>query len=127
MQSYLTSFGISNPSHTNIVMLELMQGSLVPQGGPVCEECPLGLNAFLSTRPPKGLRNIRSDHLVIPNMSDGELHEIMIKSRGHFVHTGRGIEPTVMLVDTEQAFIGSFQALLAKSVLILSLRAHGIV
>ncbi len=33
--------------------------SLVPQGGPVCEECPLGLNAFLSTRPPKGLKNIR--------------------------------------------------------------------
>ncbi len=26
--------------------------SLVPQGGLACTECPLGLNAFLSTRPP---------------------------------------------------------------------------
>ena len=25
----------------------------------MCEECPLSLNAFLSTRPPKGLKNIR--------------------------------------------------------------------
>ncbi len=33
--------------------------SLVPQGGLVCEECPLGLSAFLSTRPPKAGR--RSD------------------------------------------------------------------
>ncbi len=32
--------------------------SLVPQGGLVCEECPLGFSAFLSTRPPKGLKNI---------------------------------------------------------------------
>ena len=72
----------------------------------MCEECPLGLNAFLSTRPPQSLKNIRyfcniwpnqrSDRLVIPNKSDNELHEIMIKPRGHFVHTGRGIEPTVM-------------------------------
>ncbi len=68
--------------------------SLVPQGGLMCEECPLGLSAFLSTRPPKGLINI-SDHLVIPNKSDGDLREIMIKSRGHFVHTGSGIEPTL--------------------------------
>ncbi len=82
--------------------------SLVPQGGLVGEECPLGLNAFLSTRPPMGLKNIRyfciiwpiqgSDHLVIPNNSDGKLHEIMIKSRGHSMHTGHGIEPTVYLV-----------------------------
>ncbi len=68
--------------------------SLVPQGGLVCEECPLGLNAFLSTRPPQGLKNIRYC-CSIPNKSDGELHEIMIKSRGHSAHTGRGIEPTV--------------------------------
>ncbi len=54
----------------------------------MCEECPLGLNVFLSTRPPKGLKNIRYK-------SDGKLHEIMIKSRGHSVHTGHGIEPTV--------------------------------
>ncbi len=33
--------------------------SLVPQGGLVCEECHLSLSAFLSTRPPKGLKNIR--------------------------------------------------------------------
>ncbi len=76
----------------------LCSSSLVPQGGLVCEECPLGLNAFLSTRPPEGLKNIRpnqrSDHLVIPNKSDGELHEIMIKSRGHFAYAGHGIEPT---------------------------------
>ncbi len=69
----------------------LIPFSLVPQWGLVCEECPLGLNAFLSTRPPKGLKNI-----VILNKSDGELHEIMIKSRGHSVHTGRSIEPTVL-------------------------------
>ncbi len=37
--------------------------SLVPQGGLVCEECPLGLNAFLSTRPPKGLKNIRYESI----------------------------------------------------------------
>ncbi len=60
----------------------------------MCEECPLGLNAFLSTRPPKGLKN----HLVILNKSDCELHEIMVKSRGHSVHTGHGIEPTVFLI-----------------------------
>ncbi len=70
--------------------------SLVPQGGLVCEECPLRLSAFMSTRPHKGLKNIRSDHLVILNKSDGELREIMIKSRGHSAHTGRGIEPTVV-------------------------------
>ena len=58
----------------------------------MCEECPLGLNAFLSTRPPKGL---------IPNKSDGELYEIMIKSRGHSVHTGHGIEPTVTVTSHE--------------------------
>ncbi len=59
----------------------------------MCEEYPFGLIAFLSTRPPKGLKklpNQRSDHLVIPNKTDGELHEIMIKSRGHFSHMGRG-------------------------------------
>ncbi len=77
--------------------------SLVPQGGLVCEECPLGLSAFLSTRPPKGLKNIRyfcsilGHHLVIPNKSDGELHEIMVKLRGHSTRTGRGIEPTVRM------------------------------
>ena len=37
----------------------LMNNSLVPQGGLVCEECPLGLSAFLTTRPPTGLKNIR--------------------------------------------------------------------
>ncbi len=39
--------------------------SLVPQGVLVREECPLGLNAFLSTRPPKGLKNIRYIFRVI--------------------------------------------------------------
>ena len=38
----------------------------------MCEECPLSLNAFPSTRPPKG--------------PDGELHEIIIKSRGQCAH-----------------------------------------
>ena len=38
-----------------------------------------------------------SDHLIILNKSDCELHEIMIKSRGHSVHTGHGIEPTVKM------------------------------
>ena len=38
-------------------------------------------------------------YLAIPNKSDGELHEIMIKPRGHFTHTGRGIEPTVKIED----------------------------
>ncbi len=53
--------------------------SLVPWVGLVCEECPLGLSAFLSTRRPKDLRNIR---YVILNKSDGELHEIVIKLMG---------------------------------------------
>ena len=71
------------------------------------EECPLGLSAFLSTTPPKGLRNIRyfcsiwphqrSDHLVILNKSNGKLHEILIKSREHSVYTGHGIEATLFL------------------------------
>ncbi len=55
----------------------------------MCEDCPLGLNAFLSTRPPQGLKNIRFN-------LDGELHEIMIKPSGHFAYTGPGIEPTVV-------------------------------
>ncbi len=66
------------------IVASVRANSLVPQGGLVCEECPLGLNAFLSTRHRKGL-----------SKSDGELHEIMIESRGHSAHTGRGIEPTV--------------------------------
>ncbi len=70
----------------------------------MCEECPLGLNAFLSTRHPKGLKNIRYKNGPLRGAitssfqtikSDGELHEIMIKSRGHSAHTGHGIEPTV--------------------------------
>ncbi len=68
----------------------------------MCEECPLGLNAFLSTSPLRVSEmsgtNQRSDHLVIPNKSDGELHEIVIKSRGHFTHTDHGIEPVIVNV-----------------------------
>ncbi len=45
-------------SSTNYFILILLD-SLVPQGGLVCTECPLGLNIFLSTRPPKSLKNIR--------------------------------------------------------------------
>ena len=66
----------------------------------MCEECPLGLNAFLSNRSPRGLKNghQRSDHLVILKKPDGERHEIMIKSRGHSMHTGHGLEPTVLII-----------------------------
>ena len=32
------------------------QFSLVPERSLVCEECPLGLSAFLSIRPPQGLK-----------------------------------------------------------------------
>ena len=46
---------------------------------------PLGLSAFLSARPPTGLKNITNNHLLILNKSDGELYGIMIKSRGHSV------------------------------------------
>ena len=58
--------------------------SLVPRGGGglVCEE--IGLIAFLSNRPSKGVKNI-----------DDELHRIMIKSRAHYMHTGHGIERTL--------------------------------
>ncbi len=111
-----TTLKLENFQH----MLRNIRFTYIPQGGLVCEECPLSLNAFLSTRTPKGLKNIRyfcsiwghfsrgsffqkrpnqrSDHLVIPNKSDGELHEIMIKLRGQLAHTGRGIEPTVYIV-----------------------------
>ena len=58
----------------------------------MCEEVPHGLSPFLSTRPPKGIKNS-----PILNKSDGELHEIMIKSRGHSVHMGYGIEPTLIV------------------------------
>ncbi len=41
----------------------------------MCKECPLGLNAFLSTRPLKG-------HSVILSKSGGELHEINDRIEG---------------------------------------------
>ncbi len=63
----------------------------------MCKECPLGLNAFLSTRPPKGLKN----HLVILSKSDGELHEIMIKWRRRSIHTVHVIEPTLTMASME--------------------------
>ncbi len=35
------------------------------------------------------------DLIMISCSSDGELHKIIIKSRGHLAHTGHGIEPIV--------------------------------
>ncbi len=69
--------------------------SLVPQGGLVCEECPLGLSDFLRTRPP---RVSKTGIFVILNKSDVELHGIMIEKRGQSVHTtySHGIEPTLL-------------------------------
>ena len=37
----------------------------------MCEECPLGLSAFLSTRPPKGLKNIRYFCSILGHFSTG--------------------------------------------------------
>ena len=48
-----------HPPYISIVSYLYFTYSLVPQGGLVCEEGPLVLNAFLSIRPPKGLKNIR--------------------------------------------------------------------
>ncbi len=51
----------------------------------MCEECPLDLGAF-------------HKYQVIVNKSDGELHKIMIKSRGHSLHMGHGMEPALYLL-----------------------------
>ena len=67
--------------------------SLVLQGSLMCKECPLGLSAFLSTRSPKDLKNIRyfcsifvqkwphqgNDHPVLLNKSDDAWNHVQIE------------------------------------------------
>ncbi len=58
----------------------------------MCEESPLGLNAFLSTRPPEGLKNIRYFCSIISYGKLLSVSKIMIKSSGYSMHMGHGVE-----------------------------------
>ncbi len=75
----------------NYIQKDNFIDSLVPQGGLVCEECPSVWMLFWVLDP---LRVSKTSGTFL-NKSDCELHEIMVKSRGHSMHTGHGIEPTV--------------------------------